>query len=112
MVSVQDWNATPALNVTVDGINIAEGCPAANINGGLRAVMAGTRTLYDNLPDTANYILKNGSVSFTGQPLFAGRGAFLHHSNSANASGKVFIQATGGAAPTMADGDILIEYTP
>ncbi len=24
----------------------------------------------------------------------------------------VFIQATGGAAPAMTDGDILIEYTP
>lgn len=111
MVSVADWNATPDLNITVNGINIAEGCPAANLNGALRAVMAGVRNLYDNLPTASNYILKDGSVSFTGQPLFSGRGAFLHHSNSANASGKVFVQASGGAVPSMADGDILIEYT-
>lgn len=37
---VQDWSATADENTAIDGINIAEHCPAKNMNDALRAVMA------------------------------------------------------------------------
>ena len=39
-MAVSDWSATADENTTVDGINIAEHCPAKNMNDALRAVMA------------------------------------------------------------------------
>lgn len=38
--AVTDWDATPANNSDIAGINISEGCPAAGINDAIRAVMA------------------------------------------------------------------------
>lgn len=40
MASLFDWSSTAGSNTTVDGINIAEGCPAANVNNGMRSIMA------------------------------------------------------------------------
>ena len=37
---VQDWSAVADENTSIDGINIAEHCPAKNINNAIRAVMA------------------------------------------------------------------------
>lgn len=39
-MSVSDWSAVADENTTIDGIDIAEHCPAKNINNALRAVMA------------------------------------------------------------------------
>jgi hypothetical protein len=39
-VSVQDWNTDAGQNTTVGGINIAENCPAGNVNNALREIMA------------------------------------------------------------------------
>lgn len=39
-MSVSDWSATADENTTIDGIDIAEHCPAKNINNAIRAVMA------------------------------------------------------------------------
>lgn len=105
-----DYSLTAGNNLTIAGINIAEGCPAGNINGAIRAFMSDARAEHDAQPSLANYILKDGTVAFTGQPTFTARGAFLHHNNSANASGRIFIQASGGAAPSMSNGDLLLEY--
>ena len=38
--AVTDWDANPANNSDISGINIAEGCPAGGINDAIRAVMA------------------------------------------------------------------------
>lgn len=37
---VQDWSAVADENTTVDGINIAEHCPAKNMNDAVRNIMA------------------------------------------------------------------------
>jgi hypothetical protein len=37
---IQSWTLTAADNTTVNGINIAENCPAANINNAIRQVMS------------------------------------------------------------------------
>lgn len=45
---VADWSTTAADNTDVGGINIAENCPAANVNNALREIM---KQLADLLPD-------------------------------------------------------------
>jgi hypothetical protein len=39
-LSATEWHASASLNSTVGGINIAENCPRANINDGMRQMMA------------------------------------------------------------------------
>lgn len=58
---VQDWSATADENTTVDGINIAEHCPAKNINNAIRSVMAALKTKCDALDSTDN-TLRRGAV--------------------------------------------------
>lgn len=112
MVNVADWSVTPNLNVTVDGINIAEGCPAGNVNAMGRAIMAGVRSMYNGLPNLSNYVLINGSTPFTGQPTFQGRGGFIHNASSSLASGRRFVTTVGAGSPSgAADGDEWIEYS-
>lgn len=41
-VGLEQYDATPANNTDVNGINVGEGCPAANINNALRQMMADT----------------------------------------------------------------------
>lgn len=48
MPGLFDWSATPSSNSTVDGINIAEGCPAGNMNGALRSTMALVRQSFSS----------------------------------------------------------------
>lgn len=109
-MAVQDWSADPNQNTSVDGINIAENCPAQNMNNAIRAVMASVRVMYNGIPNGDAYVTKTNAI-FLSQPTFQGRGAFLHHNDPANSSGRVFIQAAGGTAPAgMTNGDILLEY--
>lgn len=51
MPPVSDWATTAGGNTTTLGINIAEGCPAANINGAIRELLAQAKTKFD-LTDT------------------------------------------------------------
>lgn len=60
-MAVSDWSATADENTTVDGINIAEHCPAKNMNDALRAVMAALKNKCDALDDTDNS-LRRGAV--------------------------------------------------
>lgn len=109
-MSVGDWSTNANLNTTVDGINIAEGCPAANINGAIRSVMANVRVMYDGLPDTTQYVLKTGGVFLT-NPTYSGRGGFMYNDSATNAGGRWFVQAAGSGTPVgMANGDWLAEY--
>jgi len=60
-MSVSDWSATADENTSIDGINIAEHCPAKNINNAIRAVMAALKNKCDTLDDTDN-TLRRGAV--------------------------------------------------
>lgn len=112
-MAVQDWSSTASANTTVEGVNIAEGCPPANINNAIRAIMASVRVMYDGLPVVSGLAPLTGAV-FTGtQPIYSGRGAYLHNADSANASGRVFFLPTGSANPTSpSNGDHVFFYTP
>lgn len=58
---VKDWSSTADENTSIDGINIAEHCPAKNMNNALRAVMASLKTKCDALDATDNS-LRRGAV--------------------------------------------------
>lgn len=110
-MAVSDWSAVADDNTAIDGTNIDENCPAGNVNNGLRSIMAGVRVMYDDLPATADLMPKAGGTFSGTQPIYDGRGAFLHHNSSALTSGRIFLQASGGSTPAgMVAGDILLEY--
>jgi hypothetical protein len=110
-MAVSDWSTNPASNTTIDGVNIAEGCPPGNLNDMGRRIMASVRVMYDDLPDTSAFATKAGAVFEGTQPKYTGRGAYLHHNNASNASGRIFIQASGSPVPSgMVNGDMLLEY--
>lgn len=58
---VQDWAAIADENTSIDGINIAEHCPAKNINNAIRSVMAAVKAKCDTLDATDNS-LRRGAV--------------------------------------------------
>lgn len=60
-MAVSDWSATADENTTVDGINIAEHCPAKNINNAIRSVMAALKNKCDAL-DNSDNSLRLGAV--------------------------------------------------
>jgi microcystin-dependent protein len=61
MAGVSDWSAVADENTTVDGINIAEHCPAKNMNNAIRSVMAALKNKCDALDATDNS-LRRGAV--------------------------------------------------
>lgn len=112
-MAVSDYSTTPASNTTISGINIAEGCPPGNINNAFRQMMADVKGLQAEIPSTAG-LMPTSAGTFTGtQPKYTGRGAYLHHNASANASGRIYIQAEGSANPSSpANGDMVFFYAP
>lgn len=110
-MSFDSYSLTPGSNTTIAGTNIAEGCSPAGLNEAVRQLMADGKELSDDVAaiDLSAYAILN-APAFTGQPTYSGRGALLHHNNAANTSGRIFIQASGSAAPSMSNGDILLEY--
>jgi hypothetical protein len=67
-MAIKDWSTTAASNTTIDGINIAEQCPASGINDALRAMMSNIKSglagqwhlIATNTPSAA------ASTTFTG----------------------------------------------
>lgn len=108
-MAFSSYSGTPSLNVSINGVNIAEGCPAGNMNDAIRQLMADARTFNDAMPNVAGLMPLAGGI-FSGPVTFTGKGHVLYHNDPANASGKIFTQPLGGAAPAMLDGDFLAEY--
>lgn len=67
-MAVQDWSATPDENTTIDGIDIAEHCPAKNMNDALRAVMASVKKNDASVVHTAGAETIDGAKTFTQGP--------------------------------------------
>lgn len=112
-MAVSDYNTDPALNLTISGINIAEQCPPGNLNNAIRQMMADVKGLQGEIPSTAGFVTASGAVFSGTQPRYTGRGALLHHNNSANASGRIYVQAQGSANPASpANGDLVFFYAP
>ena len=64
-MAVQDWSATPDENTTIDGIDIAEHCPAKNINDAIRSVMASVKENDASVVHTAGDETISGVKTFT-----------------------------------------------
>ena len=106
------YSLTPAQNLTIGGQSIAEGTTSpGTVNLAIRTLMADGKALSDQFAglNLAGYAPLNAPV-FTGQPTYSGRGAFLHHANGANGSGRLFVQADGDALPALVNGDLLATY--
>ena len=109
-MAVQDWSTNPDSNGTIEGTNIAENCPASNVNDVIRKMAAAIRVLYNNLPNVSALMPKSGGA-FTGQITRDGRGGYLHHANSAQGGGAVHILASGTALPSSpAEGTVVFFY--
>jgi hypothetical protein len=46
-MAISDWSSTAGSNTSIDGINIAEGCPSGNMNNAARAIMANVKAWTD-----------------------------------------------------------------
>jgi len=106
MPSLFDWSTTAASNVTVDGLNIAEGCPAANVNNGMRSIMAlvrasfatGLQTFLDGTAPLS--VASGGTGGATGAAARTGIGAAASGANTDITS--LAAPALGAATATTA----------
>lgn len=110
-MAFNDYSLTPSANVSIGGINVDEGCAAGNINGAIRQLMADAKAEHSALPDVSTLVTKAAGVFSGTQPKYTGEGAFFHWADPALTSAKGYVQAAGGSAPTMSEGDLLFEYT-
>lgn len=111
-MAFSSYSLTPASNLIIAGVSIAEGTTApGSVNLAIRQLMADGKSLSDTVAaiSLTGYAVLAGPV-FTAVPTYSGRGAFLHHNNSANTSGRVYVQSSAAAVPTMANGDWLATY--
>lgn len=99
-MAVSDWSSTADNNTTLEGISIAEDCPAANVNNVIRAIAAAIKTFSGTvLTSGASYLpLAGGTV--TGQITRSGAGGYLYNAASAQGGGAVYVVPTGTALPS------------
>ncbi|WP_372732235.1 hypothetical protein [Novosphingobium sp.] len=106
-----DYSSTPSSNTSIAGISIAENStPLANLNNAIRQLMADAKTFADAAPDTSTLMPKAAGTFSGTEPIYSGRGAYLHHNDSANTTGRVVFLPTGSARPTPAAGLIVFYY--
>lgn len=109
-MAVGDYSSTPANNTDISGTSIAEGCPAGNMNGAFRQLMADIAVMYAALPNVSTLVTKTGGV-FTGNPTFTGAGGYHYNASSSATGGKWTTQASGGSAPASpSEGDFFGEW--
>jgi len=110
-MAFSDYSLTPSANTSIAGINIAENCPAANINNAIRQLAADGKLL-NNVVNaiTTGLPLSGGTV--TGAIFFSGAGAFRYNVDSTLISGRDYHLIEGSARPgSPAEGDRVFYYT-
>jgi hypothetical protein len=113
MAAFATYSTTPALNVSIGGVDSDEDCAAANINNICRQIVAEGRQLYDIVAaiDVSSYMPKAGGA-FTGDITRNSFGGYLYHANSAQSGGKVYTQVSSDPLPTSpAEGTVVFQYT-
>lgn len=110
-MAFSDYSTTPASNTTIAGINIAENCPAANVNNAIRQIMADGKALSVTVGgiNTSSLMPKTGG-EFSGQITRAGVGGYLYHANSTQNGGSVHFLPSGSVLPTPAEGSMVFFY--
>jgi len=110
-MSFGSYSSTPASNISCNGINIAEGCPAANINNSIRQLMADGKSLYDTVAgiNVSSYLpLAGGTV--TGNIVRSGSGSHSYWAASSLTNGSMYVQPVASSLPSPAEGTIVFQY--
>ena len=110
-MAFSDYSSTPSSNTSIAGISIAENAtPMANINNAIRQLMADAKLFSDAAPDTSALMPKAAGTFSGTEPIYTGRGAVLHHNDSANVSGRVVFLANGSPRPTSPPAGMIVFY--
>lgn len=111
-MAFSDYSTTPASNTSIEGINVGEGCAAANINNAIRQLMADGRSLSDAVAaiSVSGLMPKTGGI-FAGQISRSGSGGYFYNASATQGGGKVSFLTTGSANPASpAEGDMVFFY--
>lgn len=111
MAAFATYSTVPASNVSIRGVNVAENCPAANMNDVARALAAEGRELYNLVAaiNVSGYMPLSGGV-FTGAITLNGAGAYRYNASSSLASGATYFLPSGSARPSAAEGVLAFYY--
>lgn len=109
-MAFSDYSSTPGDNTSIAGINVAENCPAGDINDAIRQLMADGKTLSDAVAALGGNMPLTGGA-FTGDISRQGQGAYSHNSSSALTDGRVDFLPEGSANPTAASGRVVWFYS-
>jgi hypothetical protein len=110
-MAVSDWSPSASGNNTIEGISVAENCPAANINDVIRAMAAAIKSYSLTVTSpTGNYMPLSGGT-FTGTIKRQGGGSYTYFASSSMTGGAIYVQSSTAALPTSpAEGTIVFQY--
>jgi len=101
LATFDDWSTVADSNTTTSGVNIAEGCPAANVNNWGRSIMAQLRAAF-------NPIL---STFFASTTLAQARSALGVTEGGASQNNFAALTNTANQAPLMSGSDAWTTFT-
>lgn len=112
-MAFSNYSTTPASNTSINGINVAEGCPAANINNAIRQLMADGKSLsLDVSAISTGTLMPKAGGAFTGTITRSGSGGYLYHASSSQGAGPVYTQPASSSLPSSpAEGTIVFSYS-
>lgn len=92
-MAVSDWSTTAISNGTTLGINIAEGCDAANINNAIRELMAEAKTKFDAIDASlTGVVTETGTSNLSNKTLV---GAVIRADSTVNDTGTIATSSAG-----------------
>jgi len=115
-MAVGDWSTEPGANTTIGGINIAENCPAGNINNAIREMMSeiaawATSVLASIQPENPKVTALAALAGGDGQlPVFNGPNSFQQIATTAFMRG-LFSAADGPSVATAIGAVRLVALT-
>jgi hypothetical protein len=109
-VSPTEFSTNPDSNVTIGGVNVAEGCSPAGLNNVERYLAATIRVAWDAIPAPSTYMPLAGGA-FTGEITRQGQGGYLRFVNSSLTNALVYASPEGTARPAAAEGVLVLYYS-
>jgi hypothetical protein len=92
-MAVSDWSTTAISNGTTLGINIAEGCDAANVNNAIRELMAEAKIKFDAIDGAlAGVVTETSTSTLTNKTLSA---AVIGAASTVSDSGTIATSSAG-----------------
>ena len=110
-MSFGSYSTTPASNISINGVNIAENCPASNVNDAIRQLAADGRELYNTVVaiDVSGKLSTTGGT-MTGNISRSGGGSHLYHGHPFT-GGAVYVQHISIALDNgVAEGSMVFQY--